>query len=73
MYNKININYIFVHNHHHITFSVYLQDGDCPLYKASRFGHAEVVNILLSNGADANIRNKVCITNMFLKIKAMQY
>ena len=74
MYNRINIIhvYIFVHCHHHITFSVYLQDGDCPLHKASWAGKAEVVNILLSSGADVNIRNKVCITNLYLNMKAVQ-
>ena len=64
MYHRTNIVFIFVHCHHHITFSVYLQDGECPLHKASRDGHAEVVNILLSSGADVNIRNKVVITNL---------
>ena len=61
--------YMFVYCHHHITFSVYLQNGDCPLHEASWTGKAEVVNILLSNGADVNIRDKVCITNLCPKRK----
>lgn len=36
-----------------------VQDGRSPLYVASEFGHAEVVDILLKNGACTNLATKV--------------
>ena len=43
-------------------FSLKFQSGDSPLHDASRKGNADVVTILLSEGADIDIRNKVRIT-----------
>lgn len=36
-----------------------VQDGRSPLYVASEFGHTEVVDILLKNGACTNLATKV--------------
>ena len=32
------------------------QDGITPLFMASQNGHTDIVNILLANGADVNIK-----------------
>ena len=38
--------------------------GDTPLFIASQMGHSDVVNILISNGADVNLSFEVLyITN----------
>jgi len=37
-----------------------MQNGASPLYVASQEGHAEVVDMLLSSGADPNLATKVC-------------
>ena len=34
--------------------SLIMQNGDTPLYRASQGGHTEVVELLLSSGADIN-------------------
>ena len=36
------------------------QNGASPLYVASQEGHTEVVDMLLSSGADPNLATKVC-------------
>lgn len=36
-----------------------IQEGRTPLYSASSEGHAEVVQLLLENGADRSIADKV--------------
>ena len=46
-----------------ICFSVIVQDGETPLYMASRSGHYKVVEVLLTAGADVNSVDKVsCIS-----------
>ena len=43
-----------------VTCSYFLtQDGTSPLVLASQNGHSDVVNILIRNGADINLANKV--------------
>ena len=41
-------------------------DGDTPLHLASQNGHFEVVEVLLRNNADANIRNASCKTPLHI-------
>ena len=36
-----------------------LQEGGSPLYVASREGHCDVVDILLKNGANVDLADKV--------------
>ena len=38
---------------------VLLQDGDTPLHRASYWGHAAAVEVLLKNGAVINQTNNV--------------
>ena len=38
-------------------------DGETALYCASRAGYSDVVNILISNGADMEMPTKVSDTN----------
>ena len=40
-------------------FSLFLQEGNTPLYNASLNGRTEVVKILLASNADPNIKNDV--------------
>ena len=40
----------------------YLQDGQTPLYSASRNGHIAVAQLLLQMFADVSISKKVCHT-----------
>ena len=40
----------------------YLQDGDTPIHLASSDGHVEVVEKLISSGADVNVVDKVSVT-----------
>ena len=39
----------------------FLQDGDTPTHLASRDGRVQVVEKLISSGADVNVVNKVSI------------
>ena len=47
-----------IHSYLHVTIPL-TQDGATPLYMASQKGHSDVVNILISNGADVNIAKEV--------------
>ena len=38
-----------------------LQDGETPVWTASREGHTAVVQLLIENGADVTICKEVCI------------
>ena len=40
----------------------FLQDGDTPIHLALRYGHVEVVEKLISSGADVNVVDKVSVT-----------
>ena len=40
-------------------FPVIVQWGETPLYRASESGHYEVVEVLITAGADVNLANKV--------------
>ena len=40
-----------------------MQEGATPLYVASVFGHKEVAQLLLQNGAQPDIQRKVYIIN----------
>ena len=48
---------------------MYLQDGQTPLYIASREGHIAVVQLLLQMFADVSISTKVCHTLCIILIK----
>ena len=37
------------------------QRGETPLFWASYRGHLAIVSVLLSNGANVNAQNKVCV------------
>jgi ankyrin repeat protein len=39
----------------HAFYYVFTQDGETPLYLASKFGHPEIVKLLTDAGADTNI------------------
>jgi len=39
----------------------FLQGGDTPIHVASRCGYVEVVEKLISSGADVNVVNKVSV------------
>jgi len=39
----------------------YLQDEDTPIHLASRRGHVEVVEKLISSEADVNVVNRVSV------------
>jgi len=39
----------------------FLQYGDTPIHLASRYGHVELVEKLISSGADVNVVNKVSV------------
>ena len=39
----------------------FLQDGYRPIHLASRYGHVEVVEKLISSGADVNVVDKVSV------------
>ena len=39
-----------------------LQDGDTPIHSALRRSHVEVVEKLISSGADVNVVDKVSVT-----------
>ena len=53
-----------------IYFSVYyfLQDGQTPLSKACEEGHESTVLVLLQNGADPNLQDKVTSRKMVMMI-----
>ena len=38
---------------------ILLQDGLTPLYLSSKSGHVDIVNGLLSHGADTEVKDKV--------------
>ena len=40
----------------------FLQDIDTPIHLASRYGHVEVVEKLISSRADVNVVDKVSVT-----------
>ena len=42
----------------------FLQDGDTPIHLASSGGHVEVVEKLISSGADVNVVNKVSVNRV---------
>ena len=39
----------------------YLQNGNTPIHLALRYGHVEVVEKLISSGADVNAVDKVSV------------
>ena len=39
----------------------FLQDGDTPIHLALRYGHVEVVEKLISSGANVNVVDKVSV------------
>ena len=39
----------------------FLQDGDTPIHLTLRYGHVELVEKLVSSGADVNVVNKVSV------------
>jgi len=39
----------------------FLQDGDTPIHLASSNGHVQVVEKLISSGADVNVVNEVSV------------
>ena len=49
--------YACVHVHSIVLFTV--QNGTSPLYTASQEGHTEVVEMLLTTGADPNLARTV--------------
>ena len=40
----------------------FLQDGDTPIHLASRYGHVQVVEKLISLGANVNVVDKVSVS-----------
>ena len=56
---KIIIVNLYVLNNYNILSST-AQDGISPLYIASQNGHTQTVELLLREGADPNLTDKVC-------------
>ena len=42
----------------------FLQNGNTPIHLASRYGHVQVVEKLLSSGADVNVVDKVSVNRV---------
>ena len=45
----------------HYTICYFLQHGYTPIHLALRYGHVQVVEKLISSGADLNVVNKVSV------------
>ena len=43
------------------TICYFLQYGDTPIHLASMYGHVEVIEKLISSGADVNVVDKVSV------------
>ena len=47
-----------------------VQDGYSPVYIASQNGHTDVVDLLVSEGADIHLAIKVCIHTLSSTVSA---
>ena len=45
--------------HSRLSLFLYLQDGDTPLHEACRRGHEKIVEMLVTGGADVEMKNNV--------------
>ena len=45
--------------HSRLSLFLYLQDGFTPLHVACRYGHEKIVEMLVTGGADVNVKNRV--------------
>ena len=62
MLQKNRLSFHYTHNSYTVLHDNYfLQDIDTPIHLASRGGHVEVVEKLISSGADVNVVNKVSV------------
>ena len=43
-----------------MTYSIYMQEGDCALMEAAWKGETSVVKLLVEAGANLNMQNYVC-------------
>ena len=45
--------------HSRLSLFLYLQGGWTPLHEACRYGHEKIVEMLVTGGADVNVKNRV--------------
>ena len=71
LYSYINYNIILVRLYNYVIYVTsysmdymkcyFLQDGNAPIHLASRYGHVQVVEKLISLGANVNVVDKVSV------------